>query len=358
MRIFYQLSKSFSYITVPYSTIFAVLSILFSLLYSDINNNIQILIQSERLGRNSAVIFNTFYTSNNIADVKDENIDFIANLDRQHKYISAILHNIPYDLQHINPHKNVTILIGNKLDEVYPELKLCNPPACGMKGFDLKNIPITSYSIEDLTINFDHTLPRDAVWFDTNSIGIDLNDHIIIRLAAEHIAKVAPESREEAITKSILFTNNDSVLQDFIIQSRSSKLVLTPIYLGSSMPTRLSELIATALIFLLALLSTIVLATGSFIYSFRDLVRIINFDFNLRFAYGANPLWLLAYYSLHIVLTIFLLPAILNILIITTIYPLESGAFIATIYIVTVLAISLIMLYYSIWREVYSRDHA
>lgn len=357
MRLLLTLSRSFMYITAPYSLILLLLSILFTLLYSDINNNVQILTQSARLGRENAVIFNTFYTSGNIANIKDSSIDLISKLDDDEKYISAVLHNIPYDLQEVSPNLNVTILIGNKLDDLYPELKLCQPAPCGMKGYDLKNTPVTPYSFEDLTIKFDDILPRDSVWFDTNSIGIDLNDHIIIRLSARHISKVPPESREEAITKSILFTKDNSILRNFIIQSKSSDLILTPVFLGTGIPTRLSELIATALIFLLALLSSITLATSSFIYSFVDLTRILTTDFTLRYTYGAHPFWIILAYTSHATITLFLIPIAINILIYRLIPPLQSGSQLATIYLLIMLAVSLILLYYSIRKEVYNNDY-
>lgn len=180
-------------------------------------------------------------------------------------------------------------------------------------------------------------MPQGAVWFDANAAGVNLDEHQVLVLDAQHLTALDDFEREELLTKAVLLAPPSDVLGRYIEAAKDGGLYLVPSDVADDHDARLSNLMTRAALEVMALAAFGALALFVYGAVIREIVRKEARAFVIRRLCGASTERLAIRMLVFLALTTLVCPLVVCLALWLTGPPVESGA--------TVIALMIVLIY-------------
>jgi len=181
------------------------------------------------------------------------------------------------------------VLFGDTLLSVFPDLRLCAPAPCAMRGAALAGRTINPIDFAGEHLDVDAVLPAPATFFDVNVAGLPLDRRILLRLPPEDLLHVNPIEREKALTKALLLASDARQVDTFIAATARGGLYLVPHDIDLDQPSRFQDLMIMSAMYVVGLAGFLGLVLSAFASAAAATMRRETPTFTIRRMYGATP---------------------------------------------------------------------
>ncbi len=274
--------------TVGVAGVVAVMCVMLALTLSDVWAQVGLLRSSAVLRDQNATVFSSSYPPGGvIAPISDAVIADVANLIDEREAYTAVINNGFLDNPQMYDDPPL-ILIGGSAPDLFPELALCDPAPCAMKGADRTDDPGSSVRVAGRRIPLTSTLPPGASFFDPYAGAQKLDQRLVVRLSATDIPRLIPEAREEAMTRLVLLDPASRTTDAIVAGNARKGLFLVPHSLTEQQTTAYRNSLTTAVMYAAAALAFLFLVFVAFAASATDAVDRESRSFAIRRLYGAS----------------------------------------------------------------------
>lgn len=267
----------------------AVACVVLALALGDVLSQVAVLRGGKQLRERHAVTFTPYYPHGEVSSVASGTVKFLMDMiDRQEAY-TAIVFNMGVDDPNFASGYTSLVLFGDVLPDLFPDLQLCDPVPCAMRGAKLADQNIDSVSIAGESIPVIKTLPAGATFFDVNVAGLPLDRRIVIRAPTRILPFLRPVEREEALTRTVLLAPDAEVVDTFVSGAAQGGLFLVPHDVAIDQPQRFREMMMGSAMYVVGMLGFLALVFAAFVSSARLTLRQSYRAFKIREMYGATP---------------------------------------------------------------------
>jgi hypothetical protein len=158
-----------------------------------------------------------------------------------------------------------------------------------MAGADVAGAPKHLY-VAGVTVEISGTLPRSAALFDPRAAALPLDEVLLVRLTAPHLAELDQVEREEAVVNAVFLEPNESVVDRYVTKAQEAGLFLVPERLSASQARSFSDMLATSTRYLMAVSAFGALALFAFFGSVSSTITKYRGAFVIYRLYGAGRL--------------------------------------------------------------------
>ena len=261
-----------------------------SLALVDVLSQVAVLKGGQRLRERHAVFFTPYYPpGGEVSRVGEEVVQYVMDLVDQRRAYAAIVYNMALDDPDFAGGYPALVLFGDAVPELFPDLHLCNPAPCAMRGAKIPEGVVDSVTIGGEEIPVENALPRGATFFDVNVAGLPLDRRIVVRAPTRVIPRLAPMEREELLARVVLLGPPDPVLDTFVSGAAQGKLLLVPHAVSVEQPRRFREIMMRSAMYIVGVLAFLVLAFMAFVSSARLVMQKERRALKIREMYGATP---------------------------------------------------------------------
>lgn len=334
--------------------------VVLSLVLGDVLSQLAVLRGGEQLRERHAVTFTPYYQSNSGSRVQGNSITsvdnatvgvLVAQIRREQAY-AAIVGNVQIDNPNFADGIRTVVLFGDVLSSVFPDLHLCDPAPCAMRGAALADRHINPIEFAGERLKVDTVLPASATYFDVNAAGLKLDTRIVLHLPAEDLLRVNPIEREEALTKAVLLSPDARRLDMFLAAVARGGLYLVPQDIAVDQPRRFQDLMIRSAMYVVGLAGFLGLVLSAFGSAAAATMRREMRAFTIRRMYGAAPRHVSVRVGAFLAATVLALPVPLLLLMLLVGDPLAGGASWVLAMVATIFA----LLWMTTSRQVLARD--
>ncbi|MEW6523918.1 MAG: hypothetical protein AB1445_10195 [Bacillota bacterium] len=272
-------------------------------------------------------------------------------IDRQEAY-TAIVYNMGIDDPDFAGGYTPLVLFGDILPDLFPDLQLCDPAPCAMRGAKLAGQNIDSVSLAGESIPVVKTLPEGATFFDVNASGLPLDHRILIRAPARMLPLLHPIEREEALHRAVMFAPADEVVDAYVSGSAQGGLFLVPHDVAIEQPQRFREIMMTSAMYVVGMLGFLALVLTAFVSSARLTIRQEIRTFKIREMYGATAMHVSLRIGSFLAAVVLVLPVALLSLLVVIGEPVATGA----VWVMLAVVVSFVFLWFTSVRDVLDQD--
>lgn len=266
----------------------AVACVILALVLGDVLSQLAVLRGGAELRNRQAVTFTPYYESGDVSRVDDRVVDVLVSQIRSGQAYSAIVNNVQVDNPDFADGIPTVVLFGDVLSSVFPDLQLCDPAPCAMRGAELSDRQIGPIEFAGTRLDVDNVLPLSATFFDANAAGLPLDARIVIRLPADRLPLVDPIEREEAMTKAVMLAPSDQDVDAFVSGCVRGGLFLVPHDVAVDQPRRFQDLIIMSAMYVVGLVAFLGLVLSAFSSAADATMRQEVRAFSIRRMYGAS----------------------------------------------------------------------
>ncbi|RMH39538.1 MAG: hypothetical protein D6694_11120, partial [Gammaproteobacteria bacterium] len=161
-------------------------------------------------------------------------------IDRGQAY-TAIVYNMALDKPQFAGGYPTLVLFGDVVPELFPDVHLCTPAPCAMRGAAVAGGVVDTVDIGGESIPVENALPGGATFFDVNVAGLPLSHRIVIRAPTRVIPRLNPIEREELLTRAVFLNPSDATVYTFVTGAAQGGLFLVPHRVSVEQPRRFRE---------------------------------------------------------------------------------------------------------------------
>lgn len=304
----------------------AAASLILALSLGDVLSQVSVLRGGEQLRKHHAVTFTPFYTSGGVSNVGDDTLEYLADQIRDGKAYSVIVNNAGIDDPDVIWGRHPIILIGDAIPLLFPDLQLCSPAPCAMRGAHISPFEEESARIAGVEIPVVGTLPDNATLFDPNAPGLPLDSRIVVRLPATMLSRLHPIEREELLTRAVLLAPSRKSVERYVSGSAEGGLNLVPFDVAVDQPRKFREAMVVSAVYVVGLAAFLALVFMVFFLAAQTIIRAEARSFVIRRLYGATTRHLGIRVASFLVSTVLILPGVLLILLALIGGPFAAGA--------------------------------
>lgn len=328
-----------------------------SLALVDVLSQVAVLKGGRQLRERHAVIFTPYYPpGGEISRVGEDVVQYVMDLIDQQRAYAAIVYNMALDDPDFAGGYPVLVLFGDVVPELFPELHLCDPAPCAMRGARVPEGAVVSMTIGGEEIPVEKALPRHTTFFDVNVAGLPLDRRIVVRALTRMIPRLAPIEREELLTRVVLLDPPESTVDTFVSGTAQGKLFLVPHSVSVEQPQRFREIMMRSAMYIVGILAFLVLALMAFVSSARLVIQKERRALKIRQMYGATPLHL----SLRIggfLAAVILIPEMIVLFLLQRFLVLaDAPAPNTPLWVMPCLVVTFAYLWFSLMREVLGKE--
>lgn len=245
----------------------------FSLALADVYTQTAVLQGGRTLRANHATSFTPFYKEGAVSSTSPESIQLLAERIEQGQAYSAVLNNADVSGSESEMGEPIVLLFGNVVGDLYPDLNLCSPAPCAMRGGGA--VGAVSGDLEFLgeRIPIAGRLPKRATWFDPNSTGIPLAERTVIRLPPQDLVRLDEYAQEEVLTRTVMLRQPPAVVDRFVGTVQASDIYLVPSDLAVDQPQGFRDVVSRSGLYLAGFFTYLLLMFGVLSLSSNSLLQ-------------------------------------------------------------------------------------
>lgn len=266
-------------------------TVVLSFALADVLSQAAVLAGGRKLREHYAVFFTPYYPLHGeVSQVGDEVVEYLMELIEQRQAYTTIVYNMALDDPDFAGGYPTLVLFGEAIPELFPDLPLCDPAPCAMRGAKVRGEVVPSIRIGGEDIAIEQILPRGAAFFDVNIAGLPLDHRIVVRASVSVIPNLHPIEREELLTRAVLLNPPDSTVDTLVSGAAQGGLFLVPHEVSVEQPRRFREIMMRSSMYMVGILAFLALAFTAFISSARLVMQKERRALKIRNMYGATPL--------------------------------------------------------------------
>lgn len=334
------------------ATMIGLACLVLSFLLGDVLSQLAVLRGGAQLRDRHAVTFTPYYKRSGVSNVDDATVDALVSQIRNGEAYAAIVHNVQVDNPAFADGIPTVVLFGGVLLSVFPDLRLCAPAACAMRGGAQAGRTINPIDFAGEHLDVDAVLPASATFFDVNVAGLSLDRRIVLHLPAEDLLHVNPVEREEALTKAVLLAPDARQVDTFVASAARGGLYLMPHDVAVDQPRRFQNLMIMSAMYVVGLAGFLGLVLSAFASAAAATMRRETPTFTIRRMYGATPRHVSVRVGAFLAATVLALPGPLLLLLLLSGGPVADGAG----WVLALVAIIFAVLWITTARRVVAHD--
>ena len=296
--------------TVALTLLISVGCFVFSLALSDVFTQAAVLRGGRVLRAADAVSFTTFYKEGAVSTPSADALAVVADQLTARTAYTAVINNVDLSGSSSEPGLSIVVLLGDRVLDLYPDLDLCAPTPCAMRGRDAGGDAAPSLEFAGRTIPFSGRLPRRATWFDPSSTGIPLDQRVVVRLEPSDLGRLDAYAQEELISRVVLLKPDAALVDAFVGEVRSRDVYLVPSRLSVDQPRAFREVVARSALYLSGFAAYLLLMFSILSVSLHSLLRRERSRFKIMRISGATERDVGAAVALFLVLSIVVVPVL------------------------------------------------
>lgn len=255
----------------------------------DVLSQVSVLKGGYELRARHAVTFAVHYRTGGVSSVDGTTVASLAHLVERQQAYTAIVNNLGVDDGNVGEGPAPLVLFGDLVPTLFPDLQLCSPAPCAMRGADLDGSQVDAIDVGGLRVPVTGTLPSGATFFDTNAAGLLLDQRVVVRAPPGLLPRLRPIEREEVLTRTVLMAPSSDTLDGFISGCVKGGLYLMPADVAVQQPQRFREIMTASAMYIVGMAGFLALVMTAFISSARATMREERRNVKIREMYGARP---------------------------------------------------------------------
>ncbi len=277
-------------VMVTLASLITIAAAVLSFALVDVLSQVAVLKGGRQLREHHAVFFTPYYPpGGEVSRVGEEIEQYVMDLIDRRRAYAAIVYNMALDEPGFAGGYPTLVLFGDVVSELFPELHLCDPAPCAMRGARVPEGILVSVTIGGEEIPVEKVLPRGTTFFDVNVAGLPLDRRIVVRAPTRVIPHLAPIEREELLTRVVLLDPPEAIVDTFVSGAAQGKLFLVPHPVSVEQPRRFREIMMRSAVYIVGILAFLVLALMAFVSSARLVIQKERRALKIRQMYGATP---------------------------------------------------------------------
>ncbi|MFZ5888144.1 MAG: hypothetical protein ACOYYF_11840 [Chloroflexota bacterium] len=258
---------------------------------ADVLSEVYVLKGAKELRERHAVFFTAYYPEGgDVSRIDDETVQYLMDLIERQQAYTSIVYNMALDNPDFAGGYPTLILFGDVVPNLFPDMHLCVPVPCAMRGAKVTGDGIDRVNIGGTDIPVEQRLSRGATFFDVNAAGLPLDYRIVIRAPTSVIPVLNPIEREELITRTVFLNPPGTMVYTFISGAARGGLFLVPHEVSIEQPQQFREIMMRSAMYIIGMVAFLALAFMAFVLSARLVMQQERRGFKIRQMYGATPL--------------------------------------------------------------------
>ena len=268
----------------------AVASTVLSFALVDVLAQVAVLKGAKELRERHAVVFTPYYPYGMESSVDDHTVKYLKDLIDRQKAYTAVVHNMGLDDPNFAGGHPTLVLFGDIIPELFPELKICDPAPCAVRGAKLTGQDIDSVIIAGERIPIVNTLSPGATFFDPGVAGLPLDNRIVIRAPTKLLSLLQPIEREEALVRAVLLSPSPEDVDAYVSGCAKGGLFLIPQDVAVDQAQKFRQIMMASAMYIVGMLGFLILVFAAFMSSARLTFLEERRALKIRQMYGATPL--------------------------------------------------------------------
>ncbi|WP_092974775.1 hypothetical protein [Actinopolyspora lacussalsi] len=239
------------------------------------------------LRERGAVVFKPYYGSSEVTSVPDRTVADLVDMIRAERAYTAVIGNARLNSPDFAGGVPTVLFIGSELAETVPDLELCEPAPCAMRGAEVAP-PAEPVGIAGHIFTDFERLPRSATHFETHLGAVSLDERMVLNLPPESLPRLNRYEREEAMSRAVLLEVSDSELDSYLAGNAAGELYLVPHRVAVDQPKRLSGIMVAATMYVAGMAAFLSLVLLAFAATARRTLYRERAVFAIRRTHGAS----------------------------------------------------------------------
>ena len=325
-----------------------------SLLLGDVLSQLAVLRGGAKLRERHAVTFTAYHKQGGVSNVDDATVDTLVSQIRNGQAYAVIVSNVQIDNPDFADGIPTVVLFGDTLLSVFPDLRLCTPAPCAMRGAALAGRTINPIDFAGEYLDVNAMLPASATFFDVKVAGLPLDRRIVLHLPPEDLLRVNPIEREEALARAVLLAPDARQVDTFVASAARGELYLVPHDVAVDQPRRFQDLMIMSAMYVVGLAGFLGLVLSAFASAAAATMRREIPTFTIRRMYGATPRHVSVRVGAFLATTVLALPGPLLLLLSGA--PVADGVADGARWVLALVAIIFAVLWLTTARRVAAHD--
>ncbi|SDO90203.1 hypothetical protein SAMN04487905_10177 [Actinopolyspora xinjiangensis] len=261
--------------------------VVLAVLLADVLVQFKALRGGHELRERGAVVFTPYYGSNGPTAVSEREVTDLVNMIRAERAYTAVIKNVRVNNPQFAGGTPTVLFIGSELEETVPDLELCEPAPCAMRGAEVAQ-PAEPVEIAGHTFTTFERLSRSAAHFETHLGAVPLDERVVLNLPPESLPRLDRYEREEAMSRAVLLDVGDSELDSYLAGNAAGELYLVPHRVAVDQPKRLSGIMVMSTMYVAGLAAFLALVLLAFAVTARRTLHRERAVFAIRRTHGAS----------------------------------------------------------------------
>ncbi|PRW61725.1 hypothetical protein [Actinopolyspora mortivallis] len=269
------------------AAVIALSCVVLAVLLADVLVQFKALRGGHELRGRGAVVFKPYYGTSRVTSVPDRAVSDLVELIREERAYTAVINNVRVDDPEFAGGVPTVLFVGSRLEETLPDLELCEPAPCAMRGAEVAT-PAEPVEIAGHTFTTFERLSRSATHFDAHLGPVPLDERLVLNLPPESLTRLTGYEREEAMARTVLLEATESDVDDFVASSAAGDLYLVPRHIAVDRPKRLSGIMVVSTMYVVGMAAFLTLVLVAFAATARRTLHRQRAVFVIRRTHGAS----------------------------------------------------------------------
>lgn len=261
-----------------------------ALLLSDVISQVAVLRGGYQLRAHHAVTFTPYDASpgSGVSQISDRTRDQLKRSVRSGRAYTAVIGNVEVDNPDFAEGTPTIVLFGDAPLMLFPDLRLCAPAPCAMRGAELAGRSFAPLDLGGYRVLVSGVLPPAATFFDAHAAGVQLDRQLILRLPAEALDRMDDIEQEEVAWRVVFLAPSEQEVARYVRSALADGLALVPHDVAVAQPKRFREEMIMSAIYLTGMAAFLALAFVAFASSAQLTLRQEARAFMIRRMYGTS----------------------------------------------------------------------